>query len=296
IECEIPTYRNDLKIEEDLIEEVARIYGYNKFPKTMPEGAVPTKEIPYFKDYRLDEKVKRVMTGAGFSEVYTYSLISEEDLENSNAKPENALRVDNPVSREFEYLRPTLKSNLLTALQLNKSNFPKANIFELGKVYTGKTIENANEYYVIAGISNSKSFHEVKGILERIFKEIEVNFDPTENIELLHNSVFFEVNLTEVLNLPKKQKTFKPLPKYPPVLEDITIRVDESIKTGDLLETIKNQSSIIKSVSLLDEFEDAKTFHIIYQDRKKNLTREDVSKIKEHILKVLKEKFKAQES
>ena len=53
ITCLIPTYRNDLTIEEDLIEEVARIYNYNNFPKTIPFGQIPTLKVPYFKDYKV---------------------------------------------------------------------------------------------------------------------------------------------------------------------------------------------------------------------------------------------------
>ena len=59
IECTIPTYRNDLKTEEDLIEEVARIYGYNNFPKTIPTGEIPIILVPYFKDYKIEEKSKK---------------------------------------------------------------------------------------------------------------------------------------------------------------------------------------------------------------------------------------------
>ncbi|MEX2007546.1 MAG: phenylalanine--tRNA ligase subunit beta [Candidatus Levyibacteriota bacterium] len=296
IECEIPTYRNDLKIEEDLIEEVARVYGYNKFPRTIPAGEIPTKEIPYFKDFRLDEKIKRLLTGAGFSEVYTYSLISEKSLEESGIKPENALRVDNPVSREFEYLRPTMKFNLVSAMQLNKPNYSRVNIFELGKVYEGKTIDNADEHYNLAGISNTKSFYEIKGILQRLLEELGVDYDPTSNIQILDHGVFFEMNLSEVLNLKKRHKIFKPLPKYPPVIEDLSVRVGRSIKNGDIIEAIKNQSPLIHKVSLLDEFEENRTFHIVYQDREKNLTRQDVSKVRKKIIKFLKEKFSVQEN
>ncbi len=69
VECTIPTYRNDLKIEEDLIEEVARMYGYSKFPQTLPGGEIPIQKIPYFKDYKIDEKAKTLLAATGFSEI-----------------------------------------------------------------------------------------------------------------------------------------------------------------------------------------------------------------------------------
>ncbi len=293
IECTIPTYRNDLRIEEDLIEEVARIYGYNNFPKTMPIGEIPTLQIPYFKDYRLDEKVKNILKSSGFSEVYTYSLIGEKDLLDQKINSQNLLRVDNPVSREFEYLRPTLKTNLQKALIQNKANFNEINFFEIGKVYLGKNLDKFEEVYFLSGISNSKSYFEVKGILEKLFEDLGIKEDPTKYIEILNNAIFFELNYSEMIKKINTKKVFKPLPKYPPIVEDLAILAHEKVKTIDIIEEIKKQSSLIFEASLLDRFEDTRTFHIVYQHKDRNLTGEEVTKIREKILKSLKEKFHA---
>lgn len=293
IECTIPTYRNDLKIEEDLIEEVARLYGYNNFPKTILAGQIPTKQIPYSKDYKTEEKAKNILKASGFSEIYTYSLISETDLEKVGIKPEKILRVDNPVSREFEYLRPTLKINLIKALSQNKPNFTEINLFELGKVYLGKNLDESKEAYFLSGITNSKSYYGVKGILERVFEELTVEEDPTKFIEILDEGIIFELNYSDLIKKGVAQKKFIPLPKYPPVIEDLAIIASENIKTGDLINEIKKQSPLIQSVSLLDQFQDSRTFHIIYQHKERNLTTDEVSKIREKILKNLKEKFGA---
>ena len=292
IEVTIPTYRNDLRIEEDLIEEVARIYGYNKFPKTMPIGEIPITQVPYSKDYMLDEKIKNILQANGFSEVYTYSLIGEKDLlEGINSQ--DLLRIDNPVSRDFEYLRPTLKINLLKALSQNKSNFEKINLFELGKVYLGKNLDEAKEIYFLSGITNNKSFFEVKGLIEKIFKDLGINEDPTKYIEILNEGIFFELNYSEILKKTSSAKSFKPLPKYPPIVEDLSVIAEEDVKTADLILEIKNQSSLIADVSLLDQFKNSRTFHIIYQHKERNLITADVEKIREKILKNLKEKFNA---
>ena len=89
-------------------------------------------------------------------------------------------------------------------------------------------------------------------------------------------------------------KTFKPLPKYPPIVEDLSIIAGENIMTSDLISGIKNQSSIIANVSLLDQFEDSRTFHIVYQDENRNLTGEEVARIRSKILKSLQAKFHAE--
>lgn len=292
IETTIPTYRNDLKEDVDLIEEVARLYGYNKFPKTMPGGEIPLKTVPYFKDYNIDLKVKEILTAGGFSEIYTYSLISEKDLLENKINPQNSLRVDNPVSIEFEYLRPTLKPNILKAVRQNKPYFKNINLFELGKVYSGNSIDKAREEYFLSGISTNKSFSEVKGIFERMFLDLGIK-DPIEFIEVLDEGIFFELNFSQLLPKINLNKKYKPIPKYPSVIEDISIVVNESVKTGKIIEEIKKQSSLIIDVSLLDQFENSRTFHIIYQHKEKNLTNEGVSKIREKIIISLKEKFKA---
>ena len=256
----------------------------------MPIGEIPTTQAPYFKDYRLEEKVKNVLKASGFSEVYTYSLITEKDLlEGMNSQ--YLLRVDNPVSREFEYLRPTLKINLLKALSQNKANFNKISLFELGKVYLGKNLDEANEVYYLSGISNSKSFLEIKGLLERIFNDLGIKEDPAKYIEVINEGVIFELNYSDLIKKISTDKKFIPLPKYPPIVEDLSIITDA--KTIDIIDEIKKQSSLIVDVSLLDKFEDSRTFHIVYQDKNKNLTGEEVAKIRSKILKILKERFNA---
>jgi len=294
IDCTIPTYRNDLKIEEDLIEEVARLYGYNNFPKTIPLGQIPTKQIPYSKDFKIEEKTKNIFKSDGFSEIYTYSLISEDELIKHGLNPQHTLRVDNPVSREFEYLRPTLKINLLKAFVQNKPNFKTVSLFELGKVYLGRNLDEAKENYFLSGITNTKSFFEVKGLLVRLFEELGVKFDPTKYIEILNEGIFFELNYSQIITKVNLSKKFIPLPKYPPIIEDLAILIKENVKTIDIITQIRNQSSLIVDVSLLDQFEDSRTFHIVYQNKDRNLTGEEIAKIREKILKSLKKKFQTE--
>lgn len=293
IECTIPTYRNDLKIEEDLIEEVARLYGYNKFPKTLPTGEIPSKTIPYFKNYELDRIAKHILTGGGFSEVYTYSLIGEDDLIASRINPEKVLRIDNPVSLDFEYLRPSLGPNLIKAVKQNKSYFKNINLFELGKIYIGSSLDNVEEKYYLSAISTNKSFAQVKGLLERLFKEFGLNEDSGELIEIIDEGIFFEIDFSKLLEKANLNKKFRQLPKFPPIIEDLTFTAGDA-KVGVIIDAIKKQSRLINSVSLLDEFENSKTLHIIYQDPTKNLTTKEVAEIRKKITTFLEKRFKAE--
>ena len=289
----IPTYRNDIKIPEDLIEEVARLYGYNNFPKTLPSDPIPTQTIPYSKDYTLDEKVKNMLKAAGFSEIYSYSLVNEKDLAENNIDPDNALRVDNPISREYEYLRTTLAINLRKALQENLPIEKNISLFELGKVHTGKNIEEPKEQLMLSGITNEKNYFEVKGMIERLFYDLSIDEDASAYISFVKEGTFFEIPYELIIKSTSVEKVFIPLPKYPPIIEDLALIADEAIKTGDIIKEIKKQNAVITEVSLLDQYKNTRTFHIVYQHKEKNLTNEEVGEIRIKILKILKEKFRA---
>ena len=293
IEVTVPTYRNDLKIEEDLIEEVARLYGYNKFPKTIPQGQIPIKQIPYLKDYEIEKKAKSILVASGFSEISTYSLVSEKDLLENEINPDKTLRVDNPVSREFEYLRPSLISNLKKALLQNKPYFEKINLFELGKVYVGSNIDDPKEFYFLCAVSNNKNFYEVKGVIEKMFEDYGINEEWAKYIQIFDEGVFFELNFSDILSKINLSKKYKPIPKYPPIIEDLTIEVPEKITARDITEEIKKQSPLIESVTFQSIFRNNRTFHIVYQSKQGNLTTKEVARIREKIIEVLKQKFKA---
>lgn len=289
----IPTYRNDLHIEEDLIEEVARIYGYNNFPKTLPSGNIPTQTVPYYKDYRIDEAVKHLLTACGFSEIYTYSLLSEKELEDNGFNSEDTLRVDNPVSRDFEYLRSTLTINLLKALRQNKSYYKHVSLFELGRVYRGKTIEKAEEIYVLSGITNKHSFYEVKGILEKLFLTLGVTLDPSAYIDVHEEGILFELPFTQMIEKAKRERRYIPIPKYPAIVEDMAVVADKAVKTGDIIKTIKDINPLITKITLYDQYKDTRTFRIIYQSEERNLTKEDVTTIREEIKEKLTKNLNA---
>ncbi len=290
VECSIPLYRNDLRIEEDLIEEVARLYGYNNFPKTLPFGEIPVQVIPYFKDYTIEQKIKNFFTAAGYSEVQTYSLISESDLKQVEINSEDVLRVDNPVSREFEYLRPNLKSNLIKAVIENKPNFEEINLFEIGKIYLGKNIKLANEEYEVAGITNEKNYFKIKGLLERIFSDFHVNENPEKYIESLPEGVYFSFPYSLLITYSKNFKKFISVPKYPAIIEDMSFIVPTEERVGNIIKIIKSQSLLIKNIELFDKYESTRTFRITYQHPDKNLTTKEVAPIREKIIKKLKEK------
>jgi phenylalanyl-tRNA synthetase beta chain len=104
-------------------------------------------------------------------------------------------------------------------------------------------------------------------------------------IEILDtNLIDFELNFALLIKHATLKKEYKPLNKFPPIIEDLSITVDTDVKTDELIANIQSQSNLITNVSLKDSYKDSRTFHINYQDPEKNLTNEEVSRVREKII------------
>lgn len=130
----VPSWRaNDISIPEDLLEEVARVYGYFNLPSNLPTGKIP--QIPKDPKFYWENIVKNCLKNWGFTETYTYSMIGKDNLLNLGFNPESCLKIQNPLTRELEYMRPSLIPSLLKVIYDNQKNFEGIKIFELSKVY-----------------------------------------------------------------------------------------------------------------------------------------------------------------
>ena len=142
ISVSVPYWRSDIKCSADLVEEVVRIIGYEKIPITRLGSPLPQQKSnlsPSAQQSNLKEKLRNILTGFGFQEILTYSLVSLEKLQKLSPKLElkiPPLKVANPMTREQEYLRTSLRAGLLSTLAHNQK-FEQAGVrlFEVGKVF-----------------------------------------------------------------------------------------------------------------------------------------------------------------
>lgn len=157
-EVEVPYWRLDLNIEEDLIEEVARLYGYDKIPsQKVSESEALQKEDPIFKTI---SNLREKLVSLGLTEVQTYSFYSTDVLNSLGFNSEYRkylVRIANPISAETEYLRMNLWPNLVEALGKNlRKGFKDIAIFEIGKAFQpNKEGEPQEEYRLSIALSNS---------------------------------------------------------------------------------------------------------------------------------------------
>jgi len=183
----IPDWRSDIKIQEDLIEEVARILGYDKFPTSNISNPIPqyTPNMPL----HLREQIRDACAEYGMQEIITYSLKNETLL--SVVSPENTenfVNIANPLNSELKTLRTSLVVGVLETLSANQNILKErpVKIFEIGKTFINSPgslpIQNEMAVGVISGSNSSLSwtntkerkldFYDIKGILEGIFSKL----------------------------------------------------------------------------------------------------------------------------
>ncbi len=159
LEADPPYWRSDIAIEEDLIEEVIRIIGYDEVPTTMLSSP-----IPYHRPNAmtaLKDALRDALAAAGMQETISYPLVSLEDMDRLNVNgetrgPSAVLRVANPMSTEQDVMRPTLAASILSTLAYNRGhNDGGFRLFELGRAFipqaTGLPIEREMAAAVMSG-------------------------------------------------------------------------------------------------------------------------------------------------
>ena len=191
-----PDWRSDINIEDDLVEEVARLVGYDEIPTTMLSTSIP-QHLPQPLE-ELRDRVKDLLVDCGMQEVITYPLTSLEELENAKALDGMAgpLKLTNPLNSQQQYLRTTLRSSLLSTLAANRlhEHGPVA-IFESGRIYLPTDGDLPEEREVVCGVFSGPrweahwlsgegelGFYDAKGVVEKLLERLGVTttFDPAQ--------------------------------------------------------------------------------------------------------------------
>lgn len=281
----IPTFRNDVEGMADVAEEVARIYGYDKIPSAMMQGAVVVggkNEKQLFED-----KLRKELAEAGLYEAVTFSFIDpkENDL---MCVPKDDMRrnmvvISNPLGEENSVMRTDVLSSVMKTLRTNYNRRnPEAGIFELGTVYIPVEGETLPEEKIVAGIGmyGCGDFFDIKGIVEQTLESVGVkgfefetcrdnpSFHPGRCAKIMlkgeelgligqiHPTVTNNYKIgTEVycatidFNIAFKnhtsEKHYQALPKFPATGRDIAVTIDKDINVGEIVKIFDKQNSPI---------------------------------------------------
>ncbi len=319
IKVNIPTERMDIEIEEDLIEEVGRIYGYENIEPEKPKAAVTTPVIN--KNISIEKKVKNFLKEAGFTESYNYSFVNEKNK--TFFGYENLIKMKNPVSSEYTYLRPSLIAGLLKNVKKNEKRFDHINIFESGKVFK----KGESEEKMVSGVLTMTDFRKVKGIIETLFENLgieNINYEKSEinetwssrsaiikckDYELgvlgeiskdilkklkIGSKVFaFELNMGKMLSKSSEKSRYRKISKFPESIKDISVLVPKKVKYEEVLNKIKDiGNDVLIDVDLFDIYQgdripaDKKNLGLrfSFQSENKTLSKKEISDLLKEII------------
>ncbi len=199
-----PSFRADLKQPVDLIEEVARVYGYDKLPSSLP--MLRASSIPHSPARDRKKIVAQTLLGLGFDEAITFSMVSRSDLEKTLIPIDGTVKIQNPLSKEQEILRPSLLPSLLAVLQTNLNRGQRTiRIFELGKRYLptgeretlGILATGARQQDWRESPKREIDFFDMKGALECVLQALRIQAPQfaADTIPFLHNGLAAQVKM-----------------------------------------------------------------------------------------------------
>jgi phenylalanyl-tRNA synthetase beta chain len=286
LSAKIPHYRRDIHVEEDIFEEVARVYGYERIPEVESRRCSGRAEI--HKADLYEEKIRNYLTGQGFDETYNLSLMSSRLL--TDAGYERFVKIKNPLNERFDALRPTLLFGLLDALNYNISKGNKSlRLFELGNVLLTKPPYQERRLGVVLGGHRNRDFwqkeedrldyFDAKGVVESVFEILhipDVNFKPSARKGFNHGVTihvsgkelgflasletdlrkepyyFFELTLEPLLDAIEDAFYMSP-PKFPANTRDLSFVTDDKVQVPDMVNAISRIGGpILERVVLFD--------------------------------------------
>ena len=297
LELEVPSFRLDICEDADILEEVARIYGYDNIPSESLEGnatvGVKTDEQKFVED------IKSNAIAVGLNEILTYSFVSPKGVDKINL-PENDerrefVKIINPLGEETSVMRTTLIPNMIDVMSTNLSHkVEEAYAFECGKTFKPEEGLPTETTKMSVGMYGKEvDFFVIKGAVETIltncgFKGFEIEpetenptFHPGRCAKLVYNNIYIgsfgelhpdvlenydlnervyiaEINIDLVFENLNKVKVYNPLPKYPSTTRDIALLVKDDIFVKQIEDIIKeNGSDILESYQLFDVYKGA---------------------------------------
>lgn len=283
IKVSIPYFRSDLNIEADLIEEVGRLYGFHNIEPKPLRGdlsqGIKSEKREFLDQLRLD------VYALGFSEIMTYSFISEKLYDKLNLAKDSSLRnyikIMNPLGEDFSVMRTTLLGNMLDVVRKNLNNKSEnLRLSEVGNSFHKYETKAQEETLLALSLVGNYDFYYMKNVLENLFEKYGIDtyrFETADDNPIFHTTrcakVFIEdteigylgeihplvlqnfdiskrvyateVNITKMLSYVKEQKTYSLISKYPMIERDIALVVDNEVKSRDIIEIIKNNGGDI---------------------------------------------------
>jgi len=342
-----PTWRFDIEIEEDLIEEIARLHGYDNIPAPAPRGNLKMMVQP--EAQRPAARVRQLLVDRGYQEVVNFAFV-EEAWEADFAANADLIRLANPIASQMAVMRSTLLGGLIANLQTNlKRKQTRVRLFETGRAFLrssdGSPVPGFIQSWKLSGLaygtalpegwgnaSRKVDFFDLKGDLEVLLAPAQLRFEKlahpalhpgraarvlldgcdigclgelhpewVQKYDLPQAPVVFELDFEAVKSV--QVPVYAEVSKFPPVIRDLAVVVDQEIALQALLDGLKSQlPSLVKDVQLFDVYvgkgvaENKKSlaFRIVMQDTQRTLLDSEVDAALQQLVSCLEQAFGAQ--
>ncbi|MEB3072212.1 phenylalanine--tRNA ligase subunit beta [Parvimonas sp. C2] len=287
--CTIPYFRTDLVIQEDIVEEIGRLYGFSNLnPKPI---LAPNTIGRKSKNRIFEDKIKSILLNLGLSEITTYSFIGGSIIGKAKMNTKNTVKILNPLGEEFSIMRKSLIPNVIDVLSKNL-NYKNEDllVYELGNTFHTITNDKVpiEEKKVVIGCYGKYDFYYIKDIIvnllyalniynlefvkntsieyfhpgicadilinkEKIGEIGQVSYDVCKNFSIKKNIFVCEIDIEKIRDKANLTKIYEPLIKYPAVKRDLAIVVDKDVDSGSIERIFKNNSNnILKNIELFD--------------------------------------------
>lgn len=286
----IPSWRaSDIEIPEDLAEEVIRLYGYYNLPNKLLTGEIPlAKESETF---YWENRIKTYLKYQGFIEVYTTSATSKELAE------KNALKLANPLSKDFEYLRTSLIPQITQVVNQNKGFSDTIKLFELAAVYLPKKGDLPDQPLKVALVTKGVGYRVLKGIIGGLLNELgyygAAKIFPTAGVQIeqYENILSVELDLDTLIKNASRVKPYTPISKFAPIKEDLTLVVPAGVSYYDIENVVSKTDDKIEKVNFKTTYQNTMTIAIQMLDREKQIDAKSADLVRQNVLNILEKEL-----
>lgn len=294
LEVEVPLHRatSDVDIEEDIVEEIARIHGYDKIPAELPElpAQLPVPNDERFYKHRSRELLAFML---GYTEVLNYSFYGVDRMRAAGLEESEHVKVLNYLSEDQTHMRVSLVPNMLALIEKNQKEFSEIRSFEFGRTYkeVGNYMPLEEKNLLFALAKNEDPFYEAKGNVEDYLASLGLSgakFTPETtpppyahpkkcvrlsvrgqdvgHVFTVHPGVvqafgierpvaMVELNFSALMRRGLDKARFSEPPKFPGMSFDVSVLVDERSEAGTLQEALLRSDKLIERVELFDIYQ-----------------------------------------
>ncbi len=323
-----PAYRSDLLLEADLIEEVARVYGFDRIPSRLPYIPEAADLSPRQK---FEWQLRDILWALGFEEMLNYSFVSPRSAASIRRDTDNPLVLINPLGEEFSQMRHSLLISALDVIQRNENvRNDKVKFFEIGNVFEKKDQIIQYQRLSLASYGHGDFFY-LKGIVEEMLRALDIEVDfvrskeevyhPGRSADVYSGQVYLgsfgelspfvarerdlkrtihlgEFSMDQLFSLHSRRVLHEAPSRYPAVTRDLAILVDKELTHKEIYDRITSKGGkLLRKVELFDIYQgkelgsDKKSmaYHLYFQSTERTLKDEEVERAMEKVLKALEE-------